>query len=132
MNIEQVRLLCLSKAHTTEDMPFDDTFVTFKVAGKIFAGLPLEHPGLLVLKCNSEYFDDLCAAYPSIHQAWHWHKKHWVQLQLDGSDISDALVRRLIDDAYIQVIAKFSRKLRVELDLEELFQLSKNSFPPIE
>lgn len=121
MDIEQVRLYCLSKEHSTEDMPFDDTFVTFKVAGKIFAGLPLEKPGMLVLKCNPEIFDDLCARYPSVEQAWHWHKKFWIQMHICESDITDELVRKLIDDAYIQVVAKFSRKRRIELGLEDLF-----------
>lgn len=115
MDIEEARIRCLSKPHTTEEMPFDDTYVAFKVAGKIFAGLPLESPGLYVLKCDPEAFDDLVAEHPSIQQAWHWHKKHWIQIQLNGPDITDKLVKELTDKAYDAVVAKFTKKLKAEL-----------------
>lgn len=42
MNIEDVREYCLSLAHATEDMPFDESTVAFRVGGKIFAMLGLE------------------------------------------------------------------------------------------
>lgn len=44
MTIEDARIYCLSKPHATEDMPFGDDYVTFRIGGKIFAGLPLEKP----------------------------------------------------------------------------------------
>lgn len=41
MNIEQLRNYCLSKKGTTEDFPFDEDTLVFKVLGKMFvlAGL---------------------------------------------------------------------------------------------
>ncbi|HNZ85954.1 MAG TPA: MmcQ/YjbR family DNA-binding protein, partial [Paludibacteraceae bacterium] len=36
MNIEEVRTYCLSKPYVTEDFPFDETVLVFRVAGKIF------------------------------------------------------------------------------------------------
>ena len=55
MNIEDVREYCLSLAHATEDMPFDESTVAFRVGGKIFAMLGLERTDWFVLKCNPEY-----------------------------------------------------------------------------
>lgn len=117
MNIEQARLLCLEKPHTSEDMPFGDDLVAFRVAGKIFGCLPLEKPNLLVLKCDPEEFDDLLAQHSSIAQAYHWHKKHWIEIQLDGEDITDSLVKGLIGKAYDIVVSKLTKKLRAELGL---------------
>ena len=36
MNIESIRTYCLSLPLVTEDMPFDDTTVVFRVLGKIW------------------------------------------------------------------------------------------------
>ena len=37
MNIEQLREYCLSKKAVTEDFPFDEHTLVFKVLGKMFA-----------------------------------------------------------------------------------------------
>lgn len=37
MNIEDARLYCLSKQDATEDFPFDETTLAFRVENKIFA-----------------------------------------------------------------------------------------------
>lgn len=42
MNIESVRDYCLSLPETTEDFPFDETTLAFRVMGKIFAMVDLE------------------------------------------------------------------------------------------
>jgi predicted DNA-binding protein (MmcQ/YjbR family) len=42
MNIEELRDYCLSKPHTTENFPFDQNTLVFKVAGKMFALAPLD------------------------------------------------------------------------------------------
>ena len=44
MNIESIRTYCLSLPLVTEDMPFDDTTVVFRVLGKIFLLLDLDRP----------------------------------------------------------------------------------------
>lgn len=37
MNIEEFREICLSFPHTTEEFPFDETTLVFKVFNKMFA-----------------------------------------------------------------------------------------------
>ena len=37
MNIEDARMYCLSKINATEDFPFDETTLAFRVENKIFA-----------------------------------------------------------------------------------------------
>lgn len=43
MDIEQIRAYCLSKPHATEDFPFDETTLVFRVMNKIFASIGLDN-----------------------------------------------------------------------------------------
>ena len=49
MDIESIRQYCLQKLYVSEEFPFDETTLVFKVAGKMFACMPLEKPDMLVL-----------------------------------------------------------------------------------
>ena len=54
MNIESVREYCLSLPQTTEDFPFDESTLAFRIERKIFAMVDLEKTEWFVLKCNPE------------------------------------------------------------------------------
>lgn len=59
MHIEAFRNYCLSKPMVTEEFPFDETTLVFKVCGKMFALTGLESPEFKVnLKCDPD-IDDL-------------------------------------------------------------------------
>lgn len=116
MDIENIRQYCLQKLHTTEEFPFDDVTLVFKVAGKMFACLPLNKPDMLVLKCDADYAIELRDKYSAIESAWHFNKKYWNQHILSALD--DELIKHLIDHSYNEVVKKFSRKRRIELCLE--------------
>jgi len=47
MNIEDLRKFCLSIKYATEDMPFGDEYLVFRVFGKWFAVIPLNDPELI-------------------------------------------------------------------------------------
>lgn len=49
MNVESLREYCLSLPLATEDFPFDETTLVFRVVGKIFAMLDLERPDVVSL-----------------------------------------------------------------------------------
>ena len=55
MNIESIREYCLSLPLATEDFPFDETTLVFRIMGKIFACLDLERPEWVTMKCNADY-----------------------------------------------------------------------------
>jgi hypothetical protein len=111
MDIESVRAYCLSKPQVTEDFPFDETTLVFRLMNKIFACVDLERPDSLTLKCDADYAVELRDRYACIEGAWHWNKKYWNQLPLDG-ELPDALVRSLIDHAYGEIVKKLPRKQR--------------------
>ena len=112
MNIESLREYCLSLPLATEDMPFDDTVLVFRLKGKIFACILLDRPDLIVMKCDPERALDLRDRYEAIEPAWHWNKKYWNQIHLD-SDVDSDLMRELLRHSYNEVNAKLPRKDRV-------------------
>ena len=112
MTIEDARIICLSKPFATEDMPFGDDYVCFRVGNKIFAGLPLGFPNIIQLKCNPLCFDEVTERNPCVEQAWHWHKRHWIQIHLDDVSANDALVEELIENAYERVFNKLPKKVK--------------------
>ena len=113
MNIEALREYCLSLPQVTEDFPFDETTLVFRIGGKIFAMLDLERTEWFVLKCNPDYAIELRDRHPEIAPAWHMNKKHWNQLNIFGS-LPDALVHSLIRHSYNEVVKKMPRKLKDE------------------
>ena len=114
MNIETIREYCLSLPATTEDFPFDETTLVFRVSGKIFAMIDLENTEWFVLKCDPEYAIELREEHQEITGAWHMNKKHWNQLNLFGS-LSDKQILTLIDHSYDLVFKKLTRKRREEI-----------------
>lgn len=113
MNIEEIRLYCLSLPMTSEDMPFGDEHLILRVCGKIFACIGLERPDYFVLKCDADYALDLRDRYPEIEPAWHWNKRYWNQHSLRGSLTSDFL-KSLIRHSYSEVVKKLPRKIKTE------------------
>ena len=54
MNIEEFREYCLEKKGVTEELPFDETTLVYKVMGKMFALTDTESDFSISLKCNPE------------------------------------------------------------------------------
>lgn len=111
MDVESVRDYCLSLPLATEDFPFDETTLAFRVLGRIFAMIDLEDTSWFVLKCQPDYAVRLRGEHPDIRPAWHMNKRHWNQLNLSG-DLTDELVCRLIRHSYAQVVAKMPAKVK--------------------
>lgn len=111
MDIETIRNYCLGKKATTEEFPFDETTLVFKVMGKMYACIALDNPLWISLKCDPEYALDLRERYSGIEGAFHFNKKYWNQVSLKG-DIDGKLIKSLIDHSYEEVLKKFTRKLK--------------------
>ena len=126
MNIEEVREYCLSLPQVTEDFPFDETTLAFRIEQKIFAMVDLEHTQWFVLKCEPEYALDLREIHPEISGAWHMNKKYWNQLNLFGQ-LRDELVKYLIRHSYNEVVKKLPRKVKEEKNIGLLSMENKNT-----
>lgn len=113
MNIESVREYCLSLPHATEDFPFDETTLAFRIKGRIFAMIDLEKTEWFVLKCQPDYAIELRDTHADIAPAWHMNKKHWNQINLYGV-LPDELIQHLIRHSYSEVVKKLPKKIREE------------------
>ena len=119
MNIEEIREYCLGKSQATEDFPFDETTLVFRVMNKIFACISLDNPDWFCLKCDPDYAIELRDRYSGITGAFHWNKKYWNQLDITHETVPDKLILELIDHSYNEVVKKLPKKLRLQLSEEE-------------
>lgn len=117
MNIEELRLYCIQKFLTSEEFPFDDKVLAFKVSNKIFALTNVEQiPGSVNLKCDPEKAIELRQKYPDvIMPGYHMNKKHWNTIFYE--DLSDQLMKELIDHSYDLVVSGLTKRKREELGL---------------
>ena len=114
MNIEEFREYCMAKPGVTEEFPFDEVTLVFKVAGKVFVLTNLDGDWSLNLKCDPDRALDLRDRFAAIRPGYHMNKRHWNTLTLDGS-LPSALVRELIEHSYQLVVRGLPRKVREEL-----------------
>ncbi|MCZ6703965.1 MAG: MmcQ/YjbR family DNA-binding protein [Ignavibacteria bacterium] len=100
MNVEDISEYCLGKKGTSEDFPFDEETLVFKVMGKIFALIPLERIPLQInLKCKPELAVEIRERYEAVQPGYHMNKKHWNTILVDGT-LRNELIYRWIDDSY--------------------------------
>lgn len=111
MNIEEFREYCISKPCATEDMPFDDDMLVFRICNKIFACVSMSRPDMAYMKCDPERALDLREQYSAIEGAYHWNKKYWNQIHFN-SDVPDKLILQLVDHSYDEVVKKLTKKER--------------------
>ncbi len=112
MNIETFREYCLSLPLVSEDMPFDDNLLAFRLKGKIFACVSMNHPDIVVLKCDPERAVELREQFVAVEGAFHWNKKYWNQISMQ-SDVKDNLLCELIQHAWNEVNKKLPKKDRL-------------------
>lgn len=118
MNIEEVRDYALSLYGATEDQPFGDDILTFRVESKIFACLWLgggkhdmkDGEPRLALKLVPERNTELREQYSAVTPAWHWNKKHWSDVYYELLD--STLVKTWIHESYTLIISKLPKALR--------------------
>lgn len=116
MNIEEIRLYCLSKPATSEDMPFGDDTLVFKVGGKMFLLANLDGPLKINIKATPEDVTHRLEHYPEAEPGYHMHKKHWITV--DIARVNDFhRLKSWIDISYCLVLNGLPAKLRNNLGL---------------
>ena len=115
MNVETIHEYCMSKPGTTEEFPFDEVTLVFKVMGKayLFTGLDQEECRLN-LKCDPERAIELREEYEDIIPGYHMNKKHWNSVYTERG-LSNEFILELIDHSYDLVVAKLPKTLKLAL-----------------
>ncbi len=114
MNSEQIREYCLNLPAVTEDMPFGDDTLVFRIKNKIFALLNLEGEIRLNLKCDPERAIALREEFSAIIPGYHMNKAHWNTLIMNDS-LKVELIRSLIDHSYELIIESLPKAVKEEL-----------------
>lgn len=116
MNVEEFRHYCLAKKGVTEEFPFDEVTLVFKVMGKMFALVPLERiPSQVNLKCDPERAIQLREEYDGIVMpAYHMSKTHWNTLYFE--QLPSKVLIELTEHSYQLVVAKFTKKVKAAFD----------------
>jgi len=115
MNIESYFNYCLELPGITEEFPFDEKTLVFKVKGKIYSLTDVDTFESINLKYDpyrAIIFRDM---YEEIIPGYHMNKKHWNTVKMTGS-LSNELIFELIDHSYELVKAKLPKKLKDALD----------------
>ena len=116
MNLETLRDYCLSLPAVTEDTPFGEDTLVFRVKGKIFLLTSLKSESLSFnVKCDPDYAIELREKYPFVKPGYHMNKKHWNTINSE-EPISVALVTPWIKHSYDLIVASLPAKLRSELN----------------
>lgn len=116
MNIESFRLYCLSKKGVTEEFPFDEVTLAFKVMGKIFALTGLDSEEFTVnLKCSPDWAIELRERHEEVQPGFHMNKKHWNTVKFDG-DLEEDFLKELVDHSYQLVVKGLRKKDREALE----------------
>ncbi len=112
MNVEAFREYCLLKKGVTENFPFDEHTLVFKVMGKMFALCGLERtPTQVNLKCDPERSAILREEYDgAIIPGYHMSKLHWNTVFTE--EIPPKLLTELIDHSYELVVDKLTKKIK--------------------
>ena len=119
MTIDFIRDHCLLKKAVTEEFPFDEHTLVFKVLGKMFLMAPLKKweagEASITLKCDPDYTLELRETYESIYAGPYVSNKHWNTLALFKNELEPPFVKELIDHSYDMVVKGMTKKMRESL-----------------
>jgi predicted DNA-binding protein (MmcQ/YjbR family) len=115
LNLEAFRSHCLRKKGVTEEFPFGEETLVFKVMGKMFALTDVTEFTSVNLKCDPELAAELREQYDAVQPGYHMNKKHWNTILIDGS-VADKLVIQWVDHSYDLVVSGLTKKERLALN----------------
>jgi predicted DNA-binding protein (MmcQ/YjbR family) len=119
MNLETLRLYCLKKEDSSEDFPFDEETLVFRVRGKIFALTGIyDRPLTVNLKCDPEFAIELRERHDEVKAGRHMNKKHWNTVTIDGT-LSTKEIFSMIDHSYDLVKQRASKPKRKKPDKKD-------------
>lgn len=104
----------MARKGVTEEFPFGEETLVYKVMGKMFCLTGIDTFSSVNLKVDPEHGVELREQYAAVLPGYHMNKKHWITVLLDGS-IPDRLVLQWVDNSYDLVVAGLTKKLQSAL-----------------
>jgi predicted DNA-binding protein (MmcQ/YjbR family) len=119
MTLPQFKAFCAALQGATEDYPFDDKTLTFKVGGKLFALTDAPTFESINLKCDPELALELRAKTDSVRPGYHMNKKHWNTIDTQG-ELDDDEIKHWIRHSYQLVWNSLSKKQQKAIEEQQL------------
>ena len=114
MNIEEIRDYCLAKPGVTEDMPFGEDTLVFRVGEKLFLLTSLSQGESFNVKCDPERAIELREQHTEVQPGYHMNKKHWNTVHTNGN-LSRRQIFDMIDHSYDLVLKSLPKNIRAQL-----------------
>lgn len=107
----------LSKKSVTKNLQEDWNWIRYCIGNKMFAAICLDDndkPVYITLKLEPSEGDFLRNQYEDIIPGYYMNKLHWNSIKADG-EVSDDLVKDMLEKSYELVLGGFSKKKQKEL-----------------
>jgi predicted DNA-binding protein (MmcQ/YjbR family) len=111
VNIEEIRDYCLAKPGVTEDMPFGEDTLVFRIGQKLFLLTSLLQGDRFNAKCDPERAIELREQHTEVQPGYHMNKKHWNTVHIDGN-LSRRQLCEMIDHSYDLVLKTLPKNAR--------------------
>jgi predicted DNA-binding protein (MmcQ/YjbR family) len=109
MNIEELRDHCLLLPGVTEDFPFGEDTLVFRIGGKIFLLTGLSEGNRFNVKCDPELAVELRERHHEVQPGYHMNKKHWNTVYMDGH-LTYKQIYEMVDHSYDLVLKSLPKK----------------------
>lgn len=114
MNIEDIRNYCLAKPGVTEDMPFGEDTLVFRVGEKLFLLTSLSQGDRFNVKCDPEHATELREQHMEVQPGYHMNKKHWNTVHTNGN-LNRREICDMIDHSYDLVLKSLPKNIREQI-----------------
>lgn len=105
------------KRGVTKDLQAEWNWERYLIDGKMFAAVcldPDDKPYYITMKLDPVEGDYLRQQYPDIVPGYYMNKQHWNSVKPDG-EVSDDLMKHMLDEAYRLILSSFSGKKQREI-----------------
>ena len=115
VDLEQIIKYAKDKNLVSEETPFGDAVLVYKVAGKIFLIVSIkEYPYRISVKCKPEIAIELREKYSYVIGGYHLNKTHWNTIILENN-VKFEFILEQIDNSYNLIVNTLSKKLQLEI-----------------
>jgi predicted DNA-binding protein (MmcQ/YjbR family) len=114
VNFETIQQICTARAAVSEEFPFDEHTLVWKVAGKMFCLMDIRECSSLGLKGDPDRIVEWREQYEQIGTGPYLNSKHWMLVHLEG--LSPTFVQSLIEHSYDCVVRKLPKAQRLNLE----------------
>lgn len=115
MNLGELQDFCRQFKGVTEEFPFGDDTLVYKVMGKVFVLADATMFESINLKVDPEKSPELQETWAGVTPGYHMNKKHWITVQMDGT-IPDRVIREWISESYNLVVKGLKKQEKSDLN----------------